>query len=514
TTDLAKDLGSSVVSSVGSIFEPIEVYAAIIEVDVEGGILKFNDQTGSITGSTGAIEHLVIPEVIEGIKVRTIDKNAFKDKTSLRSITLPSNLNTIGESAFNGCTSLKTINIPDENELDTIGTSAFSGCTGLERVVIPTGVTTISSSVFYDCIALKSISLPNSLTGIGASAFRGCKALTSIIIPNKVTSLGNYAFYGCTSLVDVKLPNSLTSIGEHAFEYCRSLVSITIPNSVTSLGTYVFSNCTGLQDVVLSTKLTSIPDRTFNDCNNLVNLTIPAINGIGSYAFWETNALRNIYYGGSNDDWDSINKQYTAVQRIGNYQLHTNSKMPETPEETPLLFDDIYLDSYFTSAIEYMIGKGFMGGKTASTFDPLANLTRAELVTILYNSEGKPSVGTSSFSDLAGHWASDAVTWANENGLVNGKTETTFDPEGTLIKQDLAAILQRYYNYKGLNLSTSNSTTVYDSNKADEYAQNNINELAKVGIIDSNVLSDGNYEPKEKATRAEATYLMYNLLNN
>lgn len=87
------------------------------------------------------------------------------------------------------------------------------------------------------------------VTSIGDDAFSDCSSLTSITIPDSVTSIGNSAFWGCSSLTSITIPDSVTSIGGSAFGFCRSLTSITIPDSVTSIGNSAFDYCWNLTDV-------------------------------------------------------------------------------------------------------------------------------------------------------------------------------------------------------------------------------------------------------------------------
>ncbi len=189
--------------------------------------------------------------------VTSIGNRAFKDCSSLTSITIPNSVTNIGECAFNGCTGLTSVTIG--NSVTNIGECAFQGCSGLTSVTIPNSVTSIKSFAFDGCTGLTSVTIPNSVTSIGVGAFRECSGLTSIVVENGNTtydSRNNYnalietstntLIVGCKNTV---IPNSVTSIGWYAFYGCTGLTSITIPNSVTSIGSSAFYRCSGLTDL-------------------------------------------------------------------------------------------------------------------------------------------------------------------------------------------------------------------------------------------------------------------------
>ena len=242
-------------------------------------------------------------------------KWAFRDCSSLKSITIPNSVTSIGEWAFEYCSSLTSITIP--NSVTSIGKGAFSGCSSLKSITIPNNVTSIDSYAFEDCSSLKSITIPNSVTSIGYEAFKGCSSLTSITIPNSVTSINSGAFKGCSSLTSITIPNSetsivatfsgcssltsitipnsVTSIGESAFYDCSSLKSITIPNSVTSIGESAFRGCSSLTSITIPNSVTSIGEEAFYGCSSLTSITIPnSVTSIGNYAFFCCDSLTSI----------------------------------------------------------------------------------------------------------------------------------------------------------------------------------------------------------------------------
>ena len=192
-----------------------------------------------------------------------------------------------------------------------ISESAFRNCSSLTSVTIPNSVTSIGNEAFFGCTSLTSITIPNSVTSIGSSAFRGCSSLTSINIPNSVTSIDGAMFSGCTSLTSVTIPNSVTSIGNRAFDGCSSLTSVNIPNSVTSIGICAFEDCSSLTSVGLSNNLAKIESNTFEDCIGLTSITIPqSVNSIENCAFKNCTSLTEI---------TSLNPNPPAINAFGSY---------------------------------------------------------------------------------------------------------------------------------------------------------------------------------------------------
>ena len=160
-------------------------------------------------------------------------------------------------------------NYYDEND------SPFYNNSNVKSVIIENGVTSIGVGAFTRCRSLTSVTIPDSVRNIGSSAFYGCTSLTSVTIPDSVTSIGYNAFYDCRSLTSVIIPDSVTSIGEYAFYNCVSLTSVTIPNCVTSIGEYTFYNCKSLTDVYYTGTENEWNKITIDDHNeNLTGATI------------------------------------------------------------------------------------------------------------------------------------------------------------------------------------------------------------------------------------------------
>ena len=180
-----------------------------------------------------------------------------------------------------------------------------------------------------------------------------------------------------------------------------------------------------------------------------------------------------------------------------------------TFEQAPLPFHDVTEGDWFYDAVRYAYETGLMDGVGDSLFAPNSQTTRAQLVTILYRLEGEPEVsGTSGFTDVeAGTWYTDAVAWAAANGIVNGTTDTTFAPGEDITREQLVTVLYRYAESKGYDVSASADLSGYpDAGQVQDYAQPAMAWAVAEGIVEG---VDGTLNPAGNATRAQiATILM------
>ena len=180
-----------------------------------------------------------------------------------------------------------------------------------------------------------------------------------------------------------------------------------------------------------------------------------------------------------------------------------------TFEQAPLPFPDVTEGDWFYDAVRYAYETGLMDGVEDNLFAPNSETTRAQLVTILYRLAGEPEPGgDSGFSDVAaGIWYTDAVAWAAENGIVNGTTDTTFAPGEDITREQLVTVLYRYAESKGYDVSASADLSGYpDAGQVQDYAQPAMAWAVAEGIVEG---VDGNLNPTGDATRAQiATILM------
>lgn len=187
-------------------------------------------------------------------------------------------------------------------------------------------------------------------------------------------------------------------------------------------------------------------------------------------------------------------------------------KATETPSETK--FNDVSANDWFASAVDYVTGKGMMNGTAANTFSPKANTTRGMVVTVLYRLENQPSTSAASFTDVAsGAYYANAVAWANANGIVSGYGSGKFGPNDKVTREQLAAILYRYAQYKKYDVSGANSLDGYtDAQSVSSYAVPALQWANAAGIVTGK--SGSKLDPKGNATRAEVAAMLMRFCEN
>ena len=306
------------VTSIGN--EAFRGCSSLSSITIPGGVTSIGDWAFS---GCGSLTNVRIPE-----GVTSIGDCAFFDCSSLTGVRIPEGVTSIGVYAFSGCSSLTSIMIPEG--VTNIWYWTFSGCSSLTSIMIPEGVTSIGHEAFSGCSSLTSVRIPESVTSIGSEAFSGCSSLTSITIPGGVTSIGSEAFSGCSSLTGITISEGMTSIGEYAFSGCSGLTSVRIPEGVTSIGSGALYGCSSLNNVRIPEGVTSIGEYAFEDCSSLSSVIIPvSVTRIGKDAFLYCFKLKDIYYGGTKSDWDSIenhDKDSLKTATI-HYQIQSTSEI-------------------------------------------------------------------------------------------------------------------------------------------------------------------------------------------
>ncbi|MBR2576380.1 MAG: S-layer homology domain-containing protein [Firmicutes bacterium] len=172
-------------------------------------------------------------------------------------------------------------------------------------------------------------------------------------------------------------------------------------------------------------------------------------------------------------------------------------------------FSDLDTSLWYHEGTDYVIENGIMNGTGEGIFEPNANMTRAMIVTILHRMEGEPAAPDSDFTDLTQDWYKAAVNWAAEKGIVNGYSAEKFGPNDPVTREQLAAILYRYAEFKGEKgpAHAADLSKYTDLDQVSDWAMDSMNWCVAAGLI--NGMSETTLGPKGTSTRAQvATIIM------
>lgn len=191
-----------------------------------------------------------------------------------------------------------------------------------------------------------------------------------------------------------------------------------------------------------------------------------------------------------------------------------DNKKPASKPEVKLPFTDVSTSDWFYDDVAFVYENGLFSGTDSRSFSPNASMTRAMLVTVLYRLEGEPTVtGRSSFIDVrSGAYYEKSVIWAAANGIVTGTDSTSFSPDAKVTREQLAAILYRYAQYRKLDTDASaklNSFTDADSVSA--YASEALGWAVSESLING---ASGKLMPKGDATRAQVAAILHRFVKN
>ena len=239
--------------------------------------------------------------------------------SSLRNVSI-TNCTEIGYKAFEDCYNLTSITI--SHNVSFIADEAFRGCSGLSSITIPSGVTTIGQYAFADCSGLTEVTVPDNVEFLGCGVFSSCYNLHTITLPFVGDSRDGYNYtnfgyiFGTTSSYDngSYIPSSLQTVvltnqsfvPDEAFRGCSYLQTVTLPDFVTSIGSRAFLECGNLSAMTIPDGVESIGSATFQNCQALQYVTVPtSVISIDEYAFAYCYGLSDIYYAGSEYDWEN-----------------------------------------------------------------------------------------------------------------------------------------------------------------------------------------------------------------
>ncbi len=309
--------------------------AGLLAISGTGEMADYESKTDSASGEeiTTAPWGNQAKTAVIGDGVTGIGAAAFYGCSGLTSVTMGSSVTDIWDGAFSGCTGLTGIVLP--GSVTGIGEYAFSNCDSVTAIEIPAGVTTLGNSAFFGCDNLKEVRYnaraAANLTGL-SGAFRSAGASVGgvkVIFGESVEKIPSNLFCNCESLTSVTIGSNVTSIGDNAFLDCKGLVEInynaraaectedsfgsgdglkvTFGDSVERIPDYIFQDCPGLTSVTIGSSATTIGHCAFNRCTGLTSIKIPeSMTNIGYMAFSGCTSLADVYYGGSERQWNAI----------------------------------------------------------------------------------------------------------------------------------------------------------------------------------------------------------------
>lgn len=221
-------------------------------------------------------------------------------------------------------------------------------------------------------------------------------------------------------------------------------------------------------------------------------------------------------FGGWYADKD-LTQRITEIKLSGSKTVYADWKKRE-PDAVKNPFADVNAGDWFYRDVLFSYEKGLMSGMDAAAFAPYANTTRAQIAVIFYRMEGSPAVeGENSFTDVVRGsgtaWFYDAVTWAQQNGIMGGYGNSSFAPNDPITREQLAAIFYRYAQYKGYD-TTQGGMAIRefgDYESISDYAMSAMAWAVNTGLVkgDSNLLY-----PNGTATRAELAAMLHRFVEN
>jgi len=573
-------------------------------------------------------------EVVLGETVRHIPANLYSryGGSAIKALTVPEEITSIAEGAFSNCTALETLYF--NAAACEIGDDAFTGCKKLTNIVLGKKVTTIPSNLYAGNTAIEKITIPATVDRIDDYAFSGCSALTEIIVPDSLTDVGlnvtngskwyelqgdgalylgkiyvgykgslpadntitiadgslaiaDGSFKGNGTLKDVFIPNSVSYIGVDAFK--DTAASITCYQGAAYVIDYADQNgivCNILpcfdDDVyyeivteataesagvwnkwcyechqILATEEYAKGDETTvwvmtkaPDCTEMGEITLGTdtrvlgARGHGKSIWKETKAATCAAEGISSEfcadcgeklggtkvrakpehvagGWTVIKQPRTyceginAVLCTGCGEVLKSKKLDKLAEDDTVgvLYGDLFSSEWYYPTVQFVLNNGLMNGMSEDTFDPHGTMTRAMFVTVIGRMAGVQvdhSVKTQ-FTDVKkNQYYTGYVAWAVDNGIVNGVTNKSFAPNDPITREQICTMIVRYADYAQIKLTAKKNPEIFrDADTISKYAVNAVLTCQQAGIVKGR----GNryFAPKAKATRAEVAQVLKNL---
>lgn len=480
------------------------------------------------------LKYLNLNDGLEVIKNAAIDCGDI-----ITSITIPDSVKYIGSEAIGG-EALTEINLPSdleymgknilfgtayasdpanrENEILYNGQYLIAGLEiGYASIENPDPSAPTETKQIHEWEAVGDIAIREGTTMMCEDAF-GMSNITSVQLPSTLKSIPHLGFYRCKYLDNVVIPGNVTEIGANAFSWCESLSILAISEGVEHIGEAAFFRCNNLNEVTIPKSVTQIDLHAFGwdyvddyDVRN-ENLVIKCYSGTAAEQYARDNGFKCILL----DTGEEISAGEPTAAADGRFTC------PEKGDSCAVKkFKDIQSADGDAnhSGIEFCLDNGIMAGTGGDTFSPDDTITRAQFATMFYRLAGSPAADEGSkFTDLTQDWYKKAVGWAAANGVVSGTGDTTFSPDAVITREQIASILYRYAQSKGLDMSYDegwdlSQTDYNDKGEIADYALAPMNWCFARHIMSIYSLNGYEYAlyPKAAPTRAETATMFWKL---
>ena len=449
------------------------------------------------------LETLVIPESVKYIGDEAISGEALKN------ITMPGGLEYMGKRIFFGSAYDKDAN----NRVDGIqyhGQYLIAGIRiGYAEIDNPDPSAPTENKQIHEWEAVGDIEIREGTTLMGVDAFE-MSDITSVKFPSTLKSISKLGFSWCKKLNNVVIPGNVKEIGDNAFSWNESLTNLTIEEGVEHIGQAAFFRCNNLNEVTIPKSVTRIDMHAFGwdyvndyDVRN-ENLVIKCCSGTAAEQYAKDNGFKCILL----DTGEVIEKGEPTAAADDRFVCEEKGEKCAVKRFKDIKSADGDPDH---SGIEFCLDNGIMTGTGADTFSPDDTITRAQFATMFYRLAGQPEAeDNTKFTDLTQNWYVKPVAWAAANGILNGTSDTTFSPDDTVTREQIAAIFYRYAQSKGLDMSVDegwnlSESSYNDSGEISDYALAPMNWCFARGVMFIHSVNGYEYAiyPKAAPSRAD-----------
>lgn len=539
------------VPAVDSIGYGVFANSKVTAFDVASGVTSIPRGMFKNTQMTSA----VIPEGVLYIEydafknsaVTTLDlgtvvgiRNDAFSGTDIVDLVIPDSVTAIGD-AFNDCDSLKSIKIG--SGLTSLN-STFCRCDALTEVTIPANITQLYDTFSY-CKNLKKVKF-EGVVSVGESTFIGCD-MTEADLTNMSGAVGRFAF-ARVGAVGINIPATVTELTYASFAEADSLAYVSIPTSVQGIHPYAFDGCDSINHVYYAgteaqwnalasgradDKLTAATKHYGTGAQvtkTPVDATCTAGAGI-NYVCGLCNAVITKEVTGEPTGHkfeDYVSDDNATTQKDGTKTAKcewcdatdtvTDAGTKLKMQDSSTVFTDVKPDKWYSDAVDYAYSNGFISGTSKDEFGLNTSLTRGMFITILARIAGVDTSGaandaaTTKFVDVkAGRYYANAVKWGYDNGIVNGTSDTTFEPNTNITREQLCVMLLNFSEATGIELTkVEDEITFADAGSISKWAKKAVKACQMADIVSG--YNEGGkvlFKPKATATRAEAAQILY-----